>query len=60
LKLDNEGKLQLYPDVKPRKSIFPLLATIRVFNPGFITSPDCFTFGRAEITKKRPPFNIEK
>jgi hypothetical protein len=38
-KLANGGKFELHPDVKPRKSIFYLLATNQAYNPGFINRP---------------------
>jgi hypothetical protein len=43
-KLANGGKFELYPDVKPRKFIFYLLATNQAYNPGFINRPGSFTF----------------
>jgi hypothetical protein len=51
LKFANGGKFELHPDAKPTKSIFQLLATIQVFNPGFINSPDFFTFICGEILR---------
>jgi hypothetical protein len=50
----NRSKFELYPGVKPRKSIFSTFGYDQVFNPGFINSPDCFTF----IGGEKFPFYI--
>jgi hypothetical protein len=54
------GKFEfIYPEVKPRKSIFHLLATIQVFNPGLINSPDLFYIYLWKKFEKFPFYIVE-